>query len=165
MSQSGPLSSSSGSSGSGEFIQQVRSSLTEYLVIGTTMPLGDTIPTTADGTQIFSLAITPTSSSSILRIQANISIWNAATASNLISYALFDGGTDAIASSMVVDSGSADAWMLTMDYFMTAGTTSQIIFTIRAGGINPPININGAFGSRWGGGTLTSTMYITEMAT
>jgi hypothetical protein len=45
---------------------------------------------------------------------------------------------------------------------MTAGTTSPITFSIRVGGATPPVNINGFSGSRWGGGTLVSTMYITE---
>lgn len=108
---------------------------TFFPLIGEPSPLN---VTNTDGTQIFSLSITPKSATNLLRIQANIY----AGASNAVGVglpfgiALFQNSTvNALfaSSSREPSGGLAQPILITMDYIMVAGTTSPITFNLRGG--------------------------------
>jgi hypothetical protein len=80
--------------------------------------------------------------------------------------ALFQDSTaDAIAAVPIFTSASSSGgvFMLSIDYQMTAGTTSATTFKLRAGPQSGSIlYVNGNSGSRLLGGVCTSGMKITE---
>jgi len=145
---------------------QVVNFQTGAMATGTTLiPLDDTVPQITEGTQFMQLAITPTSSSSRLKIDVVTALSYNADA--VISVALFrDSTANALASNAVWSSGgSIRNISVLFSHFMTSGTTSTITFRVRAGGDNPgTLTFNGRSSAPLYGGTLASSMTITEYA-
>jgi hypothetical protein len=143
---------------------QVVNVQTQSLVTGSVaIPTDDTIPQNTEGTELFTLAITPTSASSKLFIHVNTLCGN--TPGQWPTIALFQ---DSTANALNVNSSfmatSSAGLTLSLAYFMTAGTTSSTTFKIRFGlGNTGAMQING-FNSRVYGGVATATMTIMEIA-
>ena len=127
------------------------------------IPYDNTIPQNGEGTEFMTLAITPKNTANILRINVvfNFSI----SAIGIISaVALFQ---DSVAGALAVAgchySLANDLTQLTLAYSMTAGTTSETTFKVRAGGHNTSVlTFNGREAGALYGGTLLSSITITE---
>jgi hypothetical protein len=146
-------------------VLQVKNSLLGTLTTGTTLiPLDNTIPQITEGFQVLSLAITPTSATSKLLIQVVVHASN--SASSNISIALFQDSTaNALAAATTYNAVSTAVMPLISNYFMTSGTTSSTTFTVRVGSNGAgTINVNGGGGIQHFGGTLYSSITITEIA-
>lgn len=136
---------------------------TGAVATGTTIiPLDNTIPQITEGTQFMSLAITPTSSTSILEITVVCASNESRVVLNHIATCLFrDAVADALATQLVVV--SADRGVPA--YFvhrMVAGTTAEIIFRVRIGGSDAAtIGFNSYLGAQHGG-RLSSSITIKE---
>ena len=107
-----------------------------------------------EGAEFITLAITPTASDSILKIEFNGTMngdtWHA--------IGLFqDDTSDALFSSLQYNVGAEN---LSVIHLMTAGTTSSTTFKIRAGGSGTTA-INGNT-SKKGGDIPHTTLVITE---
>ena len=128
----------------------------------TTIPLDDTIPQNTEGDELYTLAITPTSATNKLVIEAVINAAASAAASNVI-IALFQ---DSTANALAVSSSYGDAAdiqnSITLRYEMVAGTTSETTFKIRIGCNSGNWTVNGAAGVRQFGGVCMSSLRITE---
>lgn len=97
--------------------------------LANTWNFDDTIPQQTEGTEVLTVTITPKSATNLLHIQFRSFIAGA----DYIGCALFQ---DAGANAICAQAGDALAGytnMLTLDYMMTAGTTSATTFKIRAG--------------------------------
>jgi len=148
---------------SGSVIQVVNVQTQSFVTSTVAIPTDNTIPQNTEGTELFTLAITPTSASSKLLIQVNVLTGN--TPAQWPTIALFQ---DSTANALNVNStfqGTASAGnTLSLAYFMTAGTTSSTTFKIRFGlGNTGSMQING-FNSAIYGGVATATMTIMEIA-
>jgi hypothetical protein len=131
------------------------------LQTGTTaIPYDDTIPQNTEGTQFFTLSITPTSASNVLLIQAYINIYNTG---NVVTLALFqDSTTNALAATSETNYYGQCTPLV---YYMTAGTTSATTLKLRAGaGNGSTVTINGNTGARYMGGVMASSFIIQEIA-
>ena len=128
----------------------------------TAMPLDDTIPQITEGDEYMTLAITPTSASNKLRIEVLVNCASSTTTDTKI--ALFVG-TTANALSVSDIFGTAD-WRKQpqINYYMTAGATSELTFRVRGGGSNGTFTFNGYGSARKFGGTFISSITITEIA-
>jgi hypothetical protein len=131
---------------------------------GTTLiPLDDTIPQNTEGDEYMTLSITPISTSSFLKIEA---VWNgASSASNpVIAVALFrDAGVDAIAVAAANNSAANAIENISCVHNMASPGTSATTFKIRAGGnLAGTVTFNGNSGARKYGGTMASSIIITE---
>ena len=126
----------------GVVVQQVRANTSTQSNGATTFALGAT-PTTSGGTQVLSVAITPTNAAHVLVIEYDyfVSVNNGTptTAAGVIS-ALFNGGSNAIYAQIDLETkeaaGSAASYYtnkVTGKFYMTAGTTSATTFTVRIG--------------------------------
>ena len=140
--------------GAGKALQIVYAD--SYAFVSTTagVPFDDTIMQKTEGAEFITLAITPTASDSILKIEFNGSVngdtWHA--------IGLFqDDTSDALFSSIQYNSGAEN---LSVIHLMTAGTTSSTTFKIRAGGSGTAA-INGNT-SKKGGDIPHTTLVITE---
>lgn len=131
----------------------------------TTIPLDDTIPQSGEGTQFYSVSITPTNSNNKLLIFANLTAYPSTSVN--ASAALFQDATaNAIASSNPAYLGGGTWEVLHIMHTMTAGTTSATTFKLRAGpSTAATIYVNGNNSGRLFGGTMRSGLLVIEVAT
>ena len=125
----------------------------------------DSIPQNDEGVEVVSLAITPTSSSSKLVFTAT---GNCASSEALNQYiiALFQDSTaNALACvSCRGQNQNNNEQTLTLNYYMTAGTTSATTFKVRLGTGGGTLTTNGKGGGRFFGGVQTTSLTIMEIA-
>jgi len=144
----------------GKLIQVVTTNTTAKVDCTTVLPLDDTIPQNDEGTEVLTLAITPTNVSSKLLILFNAS--GSTQASVFGSGAIFQDATvnalSAQAFCGVTDKTATGT--RTMVHIMTAGTTSETTIKVRIGPFVPgTVWINGGAASYWGGvGSCTLTI-------
>jgi hypothetical protein len=148
-------------------VLQVVSTQTGAVATGTgVIPSDDTIPdqSASEGDQYMSLAITPKSASSRLKIEVT---WIGANnqASGVITVALFQDSTAAaLAVAGVHFTGAGLMYDIPFTHVMTSGTTSATTFKVRAGGGGAGITtFNGAGSARRYGGAMASSIVITEV--
>ena len=143
-------------------VLQVKNFQTGTFAEGSTaIPFDNTIPQITEGTEFMTLAITPTATTSKLLIQVVLN-GSGITTGDMIT-ALFVGTTaDALAAAVDYD---VSRGQMVINYHMTANTTSELTFRVRAGRsttedfyFNGYHNSNPVFG-----GTLMSSITITEI--
>ena len=147
-------------------ILQVVNYQTGAVATGTTqIPYDDTIPQNTEGTEFFSLSITPTSATSKLKIDFS-TILSHTVSTAILNACLFQDSTAnalAVSSSQNVNSGGF--MVVSGSYYMTAGTTSATTFKIRCGSITAgTVTLNGVTSARYYGGVSNSYITITEIA-
>ena len=150
--------------GGGGGIVQVVNTQTGAVATGTTVfTEDDTIPQNTEGDQYMSLAITPKSSTSRLLITAQV--FGSHSASTRWGIGLFkDSTADALsfATSFVKDATSMATCYI--EHSLISGSTSEQTFKIRAGGLSSgTFTFNGQSGARKFGGTILSSIHITEI--
>jgi len=150
--------------GAGKIVQVVNV-IDSAVATGTTqLPENDTIPQNTEGDEFMTLAITPTSASNKLYILFSAGTFRT-TPLGTFSAALFQDSTaNALAGTMTT---FANGWgqRIELTHYMTSGTTSSTTFKIRAGNTNAATTtFNGASGSRYFGGVMSSTLTIMEIA-
>jgi hypothetical protein len=130
------------------------------------LPLDTTIPQNTEGTELFTVAITPTSATSKLLIKVNVMF--CVTASQWCTIALFQDSTANALIAVPAYINIATAGITTsMMYYMTAGTTSATTFKLRYGqpSAGATIGINGpTTGAAFFGGVCISGMTVMEIA-
>jgi hypothetical protein len=145
-------------------ILQVVNTQTGAVATGTgTIPIDDTIPQNTEGDQYMSLAITPTSATSNLKIEV---VWNGTNSggSHTLTVALFQDTTaNALAASSQFGGAGGGLEQVTFTHYMAAGTTSATTFKVRAGAAAGTTTFNGAGGARYLGGVYASSITITEL--
>jgi len=154
--------------GGGALIQQVRTSTSALFDIGTAIPYDDTIPQKNEGDEILTLAITPTTDSTILLVEASLS-GNMEDTNIKCTGALFrDDTNDAIAAVQIgrtITNASDQAISTYIRAWVTSGSTSLTTFKLRCGSDNTAgLSINGDDASRLYGGVSSTTLTITEFS-
>jgi len=144
---------------------QVVNTTTGTMATGTTlMPNDNTIPQNDEGIELMTLAITPTHASNKLLIEVVIAAIDS-NAGNYMHAALFQDSTaNALASYGGIHMGSDEAEGMAFSHYMTTGGTSSTTFKVRAGGSNSnTTTFNGRTAGAKMGGTLASSITISEM--
>jgi hypothetical protein len=165
-------------SGYGGFIGNViQIQYVELTTTGTTtnpvIPFDDTIPQNTEGHELLTLSITPKFNNSLLIIESNVFIGETTNFSNGVASAIFkDSITDAIASRFEEgfqgNSSTLGANLghdfLEIHKVIISGSTNLATFKTRVGFpvTGGSLRWNGTT-SRYGGGTMTSYMKITEV--
>jgi len=147
----------------GQVIQMVNFSENTVSSSSATIPADDTLPQISEGFEVMSLAITPTSATSKLKIE--VTAVTECSSSERRCVALFVVGTsDALCAGREYNNtSSCDTTSFT--HWMTAGTTSTMTFKVRVGSGAGTTTFNGNNASRQYGGAITSSITITELAT
>ena len=148
----------------GKVVQMVNTQTGEYTNCTTAFPHDDTAPPqNTEGTEVMTLSIIPTDSSSKLRIDV---VANGGNDTDSISgVGLFqDSIADALACQFMYGNPGDTLVPSTFTYWMTAGTTNQIDFAVRMGNTVSDQDFNGRNGIRNGGGVHMSSITITEIA-
>ena len=144
--------------------KQIVTTQTGAVATGTTLfPEDDTIPQNTEGDQYMSLAITPKLSTSRLLITAQV--FGSVSSGTRWGIGLFkDSTADALsfATAFVKDATSMATCYI--EHSLISGSTSEQTFKIRAGAFgSATFTFNGQSGSRKFGGTILSSIHITEI--
>lgn len=148
---------------SGSVVQVVNTQTGAVSSTTNIMPFDDTIPQNTEGADFFTRTITPTSAASKLRIDV---VFNASmTASSYATVALFLGANASALACGSKSGGNGTYEQVSFSHVMTAGTTSEVTFIVRAGmHTGGTLTMNGDGGVRRLGGILLSSITITEIA-
>jgi hypothetical protein len=147
--------------GGGKVLQVVNYQ-TGTMATGTTvLPFDDTIPQNTEGTEFMTLAITPTSATSRLKIDV---VWMGShTIINYFTVALFVGTTANALASIPNTQVAYYLFHSNFSHNMVAGVTTELTFKVRAGPeAGGTATFNGQSGARKLGGTAASSITITE---
>ncbi len=156
--------------GFGKVLQVVHAQTNEFIAGSTTIPWDDSIPQISEGVSIITLNIQPNNSNSKLLIEATVHATEQSNTSNHIIVAIFENSKSNAIATAVEDSvgdGSYANGMITtipLSFMTTSNTLMPITFELRAGIDGGTININGGNTSRKLGGTLFSTLTVTEIS-
>lgn len=129
---------------------------------GTTLiPDDDSITQNTEGDEYMTLAHTPLDAANLLRVDV---VWfGASSATSRIFAPLFK---DSVADSLANGGNRGEINNITViayTYFMVAGGTSPITFKVRAGAETAgTVTFNGMTGTRRFGGTMASSIIVTE---
>mgnify|MGYP005992405569 CR=1 FL=1 len=147
----------------GKILQVVNVTDGAYASGTTVMVNDDTIPQNTEGNEFMTLAITPTSASSKLKIEV-VCNFSAPSDNQQGQVALFQDSTaNALAAVHQEMGAGARLNAVSFNHFMTAGTTSSTTFKVRAGSnAAGTCGFNGG-GSRLLGGVMASSITITEI--
>lgn len=143
---------------------QVVSSLSGAVATGTTTtPTDDTIPQSGEGTEFFTLAITPANASSNLLVLIPMT-WSC-SAQYPTTVALHkDSDADAVAAAHGLVSYNGLPDFCTVAFLIAAGSTSARTYKVRIGpSTSSTITINGHGGARKLGGVCQSGIIIAEI--
>lgn len=148
----------------GKLIQQVYNIDGVYASGTTIIPFDNTIPQSNEGTQFYSLDITPASASNTLVIMTNLWCYRS-TVVNACSALFQDSTADALAVSNPCYTSSGSYELMQLIHIMTAGTTSSTTFKLRAGpASSATIYVNGNNSTGLFGGRARSGIMISEIA-
>ena len=147
----------------------VKSSLTRYVThtTDTTAMAGgtDTIPQITDGTEITTLAFTPTSATNILRITVTGPYTAAAAANQWVG--LFRDATAAAKASQGIGTAVAETLSsFSFQFEEVSGTTSSTTYRVRIGNFNGSSTtwaVNGTTSARRLGGSTGLVIKIEEI--
>lgn len=144
---------------------QVANFTTGVMATGTaTIPQDNTIPQITEGTQFMSLAFTPKKANSKLKIDVVFVASNSTVASQIV--ALFKGSiADAIGVAESYIAGGGSRYTTSFTVYIDAVDTTLKTFTVRSGGhLAGTTTFNGYGGVQAYGGSLASSITITEIA-
>jgi hypothetical protein len=146
----------------GSVVQVVNTTTGSVETGSTTIPFDDTIPQNTEGDEYMTLAITPTSITNKLKIDVVCNISNDHASTKCVG--LFQDST-ANALAAVAKSQGGSNWQTSFKftYYMTAGTTSETTFKVRAGAQDGTTTFNGYNSGRMFGGVMASSITITEI--
>lgn len=146
------------------FPVQIVSTNYSAVATGTTIiPLDDTIPQIAEGTEFMTQVITPKSATNVLVISVIALLTNSGASRDLIGAIFQDSTANALAASSQFMATATGRVILCMTHTMTAGTTSSTTFRFRAGSDQAgTTTFNGFSGARLFGAITKSSMVITE---
>jgi len=149
---------------SGQVVQTVNYETGAYQSGTTTIPSNDNIPQNTQGNEFMTLAITPTSATSKLKIEVMANVGSASAGSRMVVALFQDSVSDAIACCES-NLNTNETMAMSLNHFMTAGTISETTFKVRIGSHNGSATtcLNG-LGSRLRGGVSVSSITITEIS-
>jgi len=144
---------------------QVVNYQTGAVATGTTqIPSDDTIPQNTEGDEYMTLAVTPKSATSKLKIDA---LWfGESSVAGTLTMALFQDSTaNALAATAIRANAAGNRNTFVLTHYMTSGTTSSTTFKIRVGlNTAATTTFNGSTGARLYGGVIPSSITIMEIA-
>tara|TARA_R110001599_G_scaffold45300_6_gene134044 strand:- start:2562 stop:3248 length:687 start_codon:yes stop_codon:yes gene_type:complete len=151
-------------SGLQRVVQQVYATDATYASTTDTFPLDDTIPQNTEGAEAVTVAITPTSASNYLLVEAGGMFTNSSSTTCVVLALFQDSTADAIAASGHPVSSASNANSGSITHRMAAGTTSATTFKLRFAGQSGTTYRNGTSSARLFGGRTNSWIMVTEIA-
>lgn len=154
---------SSGGGGSGSTVQQVRTSTVTYSTTTAIIPYDNTIPQQTEGTELFTLSITPSSATNILQFEFSGLIGINNSDSFPITAIFQDSTADSIYATAYRGTDSSEIANVSFLFYMVAGTTSSTTFKLRYGSSGHTVSVNGTSVARVFGGVSRTSLVISEI--
>lgn len=152
----------------GGVIQRAFTSYNTAADISTLIPTDDTIPQSSEGTEILSVAVTPTSVLSRFRCRYQGVAAFVSGGPMAFTAALFctpnPGGTDAIAAATETLDTAGYPRQIFMEWEFVPGSLSAQTVSVRVGPSSGVMKMNGNNVTRFFGGILRSTLVVEEIA-
>ena len=128
------------------------------------IPVDDTIPQNTEGTELFTLAITPTSATSKLFISATLQMTT--NPGGWVAIAIFQDSTaNAVMATTGYIASATGGFPISLTSSMTSGTTSSTTFKLRYGpSSSGTTSVNSLGAGQVFGGVCISSMTIMEIA-
>lgn len=148
----------------GAVIDRTYAEYTANASLTAVIPGDDTIPQNTEGTQIISVAFTPKSATSRLRLRFSGIFTLSAIASGNV--ALFSSSSaDALTAGQATASAANYAMPISLEHEYVPGVTTALTFTVRAGpDTAATMRFNGSTTTRRFGGVAKATLVIEEIA-
>ena len=144
---------------------QVANYTTGTMATGTTTtPLDNTIPQITEGTQFMSLAFIPKKANSKLKIDVVIYTSHSTAGAWFVNALFRDSGVNAIGIGAISQPTATAMISCAFTVYVDAISTSLSTFTVRSGGQAGTLTFNGQSGGVLFGGSLASSITITEIA-
>jgi hypothetical protein len=152
----------------GDTVQVAYAENSANTVISTVIPADNTIPQVTEGTQVLSASITPTAAENYLLVEATITASELTNVGDSIIAAVFrDGGANAVSSGVVggMNGGGnhLTSGLALVRFRIPAGSTAATTFTVRVGNNTGSCTLNATHQNINLGGTIISTLTITEI--
>ena len=150
--------------GAGVVLDRAYAEYTANANLTAVIPGDDTIPQNTEGTQIISVAFTPKSATSRLRLRFSGVFALSAIASGNV--ALFSSASaDALTAGQATASAANYAMPISLEHEYVPGVTTALTFTVRAGpDTAATMRFNGSTAARRFGGVAKATLVIEEIA-
>lgn len=145
----------------GTIVGRAYAEYTSNADLSTTVPIDDTVCTSAEGTQIISVSYTPASVTNRLRLRFVGNVASSTTAITAVA-SIFADGTNIAVGATGITSSTVPFTIETVKEYVP-GTTSAITFTVRVGS-SATIRMNGTSAARLFGGNLISALTIDEIS-
>jgi hypothetical protein len=146
----------------GSVLQVVNVQTGSFTSTTSQIPNDNTIPQNTEGTELFTVSITPNKTTSKLLIQAIVQCTTSTNAWGAI--AVFQDSTaNAIAATTAYITTGTGGICLALNYYMTSGTTSSTTFKLRYGPNGNTMYVNGSNNAIFNG-VLISSMTVTEIS-
>ena len=158
------------SSTSGKTLQTLHTSTGAFTTYNSVpiLPVDNTIPQNTEGSEIFTLAITPKSANSTIVVEATVNLGGTSYAGggNYAGAIFVDSTANAIAAdSKFVGAGTGQYQTLRMNVSYTNSSLTSKTFRVRIGGdAIMAFYLNGANAAGKFGGTWVSSLKLTEIA-
>jgi hypothetical protein len=126
----------------------------------TAIPYDDTTPTSSEGTEVLSQAITPADNSN--KVLCQVGVWGDASASDHVIAALFRGTTCIQAAAIRTASVEFD---IAFSFLDSPASASAVTYSVRVGPATggTTVRLNGSTSSRAFGGASTCTLTLSEI--
>ena len=147
---------------SGIVVQQVRASTTAEATLTTNIAAATTLPTTANGTSVVTVSITPTNSAHVLLIEGQVVCTS--TGNNVVVWVIENATGNALASAQIEATAANVPATIPVRFYQAAGTTSSTAYALYAATVSAGstfINANTS-GTQLCGGTAFTSIQVTE---
>lgn len=145
----------------GAILQVLQTTYATNADLTTQLPRDDTVPTSTEGTQILSQAITPAASAN--KVLCRVFVWGDDSTTGSIVVALFRGTTCIQVASAIPVAANADT-CVALEFLDSPSTTSSTTYSVRVGpGEATTVRLNGTTATRLFGGASTCTLTVMEV--
>ncbi|MCV9940907.1 hypothetical protein OIU35_31540 [Boseaceae bacterium BT-24-1] len=147
----------------GSIIQTVPSATSSVALLTVIIPYDNSIPQNTEGTEVLTGAITPTATSSKVRVRV-IGFGSTVTTTEVIIAALFrDSGANALNVTVSNQANTGDIKVFSFEFLDTPATTSAITYKLRTGASAGNMNLNTPQSGTKFGGLVTTSMTLEEI--
>ncbi len=144
----------------GVVVQQVRVTSTSVATTTSTIPSDTSVPQNTEGSEYFTLAITPTSATNVLIIEVHLAYCGHNGGNEFVAALFQDATASALTADIIAMTNTYSRMPLDMKYIMVSGTTSETTFKVRYG---DAVGGTAYVGDADFGGLAQSSIVITEI--
>ena len=144
----------------GAVLKTLQTSYVTSADISALVPIDDTKPTSGEGTQIISRAITPASASNTVLVRFQGQVQSSGTGDYVV-ISVFRGTTNI--GTAYQNTSFGDTASLTIEVIDSPASASAQTYTVRVGVGTLPARLNGSFSARLFGGAIAATLTVQEI--